>query len=268
MNTFRFSCVCLFLMALVIGSLMLNGCSRQSATDFTPYPSAQGVVQLGLSPAEQVLTLESGVQVNLTRVEIGWGSIAPTESSGGAVSAAIIPHTEEHAHTEEGSETAGTSAVDDPNVEAGDARPLVPLSVPVNAPVNLLEECVFGLLNLRSGVETGWKVTCIPQLTDLGTVSILVTGTASLNGQQSNLRVLVEDPFEVVFATRAAVVAGVTEHVGLHFHVGEWFENLGLENLVGQGDILIDEDHADLHEKLLTNVKSSAAYEGVEHEHE
>ena len=268
MNICRVSRACLFLMALLVVSLMLKGCSRQSTTDFTPFPSSQSVVQLGLAPAEQVLTLESGVQVNLSRVEIGWGSIAPIESSGGAVSAALAAHTEEDSHTEESGETAGTSAVDDPNVEAGDSRPLVPLSVPVNTAVNLLEECIFGVLNLRSGVETGWKVTCIPQLTDLGTVSILVTGTANRNGQQSNLRVLVEDPFEVVFATRAAVAAGVTEHVGLHFHVGEWFENLGLENLVGQGDILIDEGHADLHERLLANVKSSAAYEGVEHEHE
>lgn len=250
------------LFSLVLAmSCILSGCSRQSTTDFTPYPSNQAVVRLALAPAEKEITLSSKVELKLDEVRIGMQTITPIEPSAGAVS----PNVRAHTNAEESATQETPPSIDDPNVESGDNRPLVPISLAVNAAVSLLEPRTFGSASLRAGAATGWKLACVPVSMQEGELSVYVQGTAKLNGNECPIRVMIVDPFEVTFATRSGPSAGMTDNVGLHFHVGEWFENLGLETLIGPGstEILIDEDNQALHEKLLENLKQSTTYEGV-----
>ncbi|HNV70466.1 MAG TPA: hypothetical protein PKO06_12265, partial [Candidatus Ozemobacteraceae bacterium] len=194
-------------------------------------------------------------------------TIQPSDAAIGGVAPALRPHSHGE-EEEEGTAGEADDGADDPNVEAGDSRPLVPLAVTVNRAVNLLEEALFGSLVVRSGAATGWKMSCVPVDIDGQSLSVMVVATAKFNNQQRAVRVLIADPFEAAFASRAAVSAGMTDQVGLHFHVGEWFANLGLEALVqaGGGEIVIDEEAHEMHEKLLNNVKASTAYEGETHE--
>ncbi len=242
-------------------SLFLSGCSRQSTTDFTPYPSNQAAVRLALAPAEKEVILSTGVELSLNEVQIGFQTITPTDDFAGAVSPSVRTHT----HEEEESTEETTQPIHDPNVEPGDARSLVPILFTINTAVSLLDTQTFGTAALRAGAAVGWKVNCVPVAIGDNQLSVYVRATAKHNGKERSIRVLITDPFEVVFPSRSVPAAGMTDVVGLHFHVGEWFENLGLENLVaaGGGEILIEEQNEALHEQLLSNLKKSTAYEGV-----
>lgn len=243
------------------------GCSRQSVTDFTPYPASQGVVRLGSHAIPASFTLSDGVVVNLERLEIGMTSIGPVDETVGQKSASVLAHTHEEETTSTTDSTSGT-ATGDSNRESGDSRVLVPLGIPVGGFVNLLEERGYGDLALRADTTTAWKMRCEAYAHTLGTASLILTGTIASGGLISSLTAVIADPFEVTFDSGQKVPAVAVLNQEFGFHAATWFDGLGLSAAIGSGPILIDEEHAALHEGFLNNFRASIFVGAHDHAHE
>jgi hypothetical protein len=258
-----FLSACVLLLAVV---LLLPGCSRQSVTDFTPYPANQGTVILALHEISPQFITASGVEILLNSVTLGVGQVTPTVATIGQKSAALRAeehdHDHDHAHEDAAATSTATAAAtggSGENQAGADNRPLVPVVLAVNRPVNLLEETILGSLSLRSGAETGWKLALTPMWLGDATGSLRVTGTVKKGTLESSLTILVPEALTLEFTAHSAVPSGSAQERALKLDANVWFRDLPLDVLVGSGPILIDHDHHEVLHPFVQNVSGSVA---------
>lgn len=248
----RTAIVCIM---IYISSLILGGCSRQSVTDFTPYPSQQIAVSLGLHAIPAGFSGPDGVIVSFDRLVFGVAAAGVSDPAATG-RAALQGHSHETDGREQ-SEPAGVS--DDPNVAVADDRPLTETTFPVGRSVDLLQDQTLGVLSIRSGAETGWDVFLAPVSSDAEASSVFLTGTARHGNASSSLRVRITDPFRLSFPLR-----GSASEIELQLAPETWFDGIPLAQLAGSGPIEIGEDTPEWHERFIQNVVESASARDTE----
>lgn len=253
---------------LFLGSLLtLGGCSRQSVADFTPYPAEQGVIRFSLHPLPASFTTPDGWSVSLDRVEAAVAAIGPTDATVGAA-AALRAHTDEHDTGGQAADGAESVGGNDPNVAAGDSRPLVPLALPVGRFIDLLTENEFGGLSVRGGASTTWTVSCAPASHAAGLVSLVIRGHIASGAASSPVWVTIADPFALSVPMDRAAVAGSVQTLTFTLHPVHWFEGLPIAAALGSGPIVIDAANAAWRVRFLQNFKASVGHPDHDHVHD
>ncbi len=225
---------------------MLHGCSRQSATDFTPYPAQRGtaLLQVLLDPSDFTLSDGTGIRILEAKAAINAAALTNPEI---LLKASIAAHEGE----EEGEVETGTPAVPDSNREGGDSRLLVTGGLDVNRTIDLLQPSNLGSLEIREGTNSGWMLSCATGTGDpTATFSLLIRGVVTSGTVTASLSVLIDEPFGLALGSGDPIYAGQT-FVPPRLDPRNWFEGFNLGGLIASGPIVIDEDHHELVHEFL-----------------
>ncbi|RCK79066.1 MAG: hypothetical protein OZSIB_0408 [Candidatus Ozemobacter sibiricus] len=271
------------LLAMVGASL--SGCSRQSVTDFTPYPAMQAPVQLVLALGPASFTVD-GQPVQVDRVKVYVKAVRLAVTGGTARTsrrAALVAHATEDGHDHHGhgtgDESAETAAFpDDPNRLPADDRPLVPEVVAVEKVCDLATPTIVAEMAVRAGVAPIWELHLSPgDLQALEPLSLLAEGTIGSGAQVVPWRLELDHEQHLTFPTGSALPAGAGPRHRLRLLPAHWFEGIGLWQMAQSGPVTIDHRQSAVQARCAANVRQAvemtsesrtAALDGHDHAHD
>lgn len=234
----------------------LAGCSRQSTTDFTPYPGDAGTVRLTLAATPLTFTTADGITVTITAVQAHVAAVAAATADS-ATRAALRAHT--HEGEEGASAGSGGTARDDPNREPADALPLVPATLALGRTLDLTGESEMGALVLRAGNPGGWNLT-LEAGSDAGVAvpPLELRGRVASTGFDVPLHLALDETATLAVTGVPDVVAGGLATARLTLDLAQLLAGLDLAGLAASGEVAIDADHHDALHQVEENLATVA----------
>lgn len=250
---------------LAMVGVSLSGCSRQSVTDFTPYPAMQTPVQLVLALGPASFTIDGQpVQVDRVKVFVKAARLAvPGGMARASGRAALVAHATEEGHDHHthgtGEESAETAAFpEDPNRLPTDDRPLVPEVVAVEKACDLATPTIVAEMAVRAGVAPIWELHLSPgDLQAAEPLSLLAEGTIGSGAMVVPWRLELDDEQRLNFPAGPALAAGAGPRHRLRLLPARWFEGIGLWQMAQAGPVTIDHRQSAVQARCAANVRQA-----------
>ncbi len=249
----------------VIACVSLNGCSRQSVTDFTPYPAMQVPVQLVLALGPASFTVDGQpVKVSRVRVFVDAASLAVAGGTARAAArASLVAHStgdghDHHDHDMGSTANDGAGGPDDPNRLPPDDRPLVPETIAVQKAYDLTTPVVVAEMSVRAGVTPSWEVRLSPGDVQADEpLSLLAEGTIGSGDAVVPWRLELDQAQHLIFPAGSALSAGQGPRHRLRLLPAHWFDGVGLWQLARTGPVVIDHRKSDAQARCGANVRAA-----------